>query len=106
MVVVAAIPHGAFAIDPDDPENMAVLVRFSFLFEWTQVAPQSCCSNDAAFKNMKFIFVTPDTFQSERLRLNCSAPQNMPCMSLTLDTSHFEMSLLNVVAWKNRFDMS
>ena len=69
--------QSVFDIDPDDPANISFLLAF----EWTQVAPQIWCLNDAA-------------------------PINMLCMLVTLDTSHFEISTSNDFASLNIPSMS
>ena len=56
--------HTISDIIPDDPTNMSLLIAF----EWTQEIPQRRCMKDVAPLNMRF-------------------------MSITLDTSHLEMSL-------------
>ena len=43
--------------------------------------------------------VTLDTSHSEISPLNDEVEENMPSMSVTLDTSHLDMSLLNIDAW-------
>ena len=40
--------HTVLDIDPDEPENIAVL----FALEYTQAAPQSWCLNNIAWLNM------------------------------------------------------
>ena len=49
---------------------------------------------------------TLDTSHFEISLLNDFAPVNMPCMVVTRDTSHFEMSALNDVAPANMWLMS
>ena len=43
-----AVVHTLFDIDPDEPENMSVLLAV----DRTQASPQSVCSNDVAYENM------------------------------------------------------
>ena len=83
--------HSVRDIDPDESVNMSILLAF----ERTQPAPQSLCLNDAASKNMRLISVTLDTSHIEMSPLNDDAEVNMPSMLATLDTSHLERSPLN-----------
>ena len=77
--------------DPDEPSNITRL----FAFELTQAAPQSVCLNDVAPRNISAIVVTLDTSHFDMSLLNEVASRNIPDMSCTFDTSHFEMSPLN-----------
>ena len=88
MAVVGSAVHTVRDIDPDDPTNMS----FLFAFECTQAVPQSVCLNDTAPKNMPPISLTVDTSHLEMSPLNDTAPQNMLPVLRTLDTSQFEMS--------------
>ena len=56
---------------------------------------------DAALENMPDISVTLETSQFEMSPLNACARKNMEDMSSTLDTSHFEMSPLKDVEPRN-----
>ena len=58
-------------------------------------APQRVCENDAAPENMPCMVVTLDTSHEAISPLNDDAEKNMPNMVVTLDTSHLEMSPLN-----------
>ena len=78
-------------IDPDEPSNAFFLPAGEF----TQAGVHRFCVNAAALKNIASMFTTFDTSHFEMSPLNVVASQNMPFMSVTLDTSHFEMSLLN-----------
>ena len=86
--------HTVCDIDPDEKANM----KFLLAFEWTQAAPQRFCLNDTAPENMSSMSVTLDTSHFEMSTLNDFAPKNIPSMLVTLDTSHFEMSPLNAAA--------
>ena len=57
--------------------------------------PQSVCSKDDAAINIPPISVTLDTSHLEMSPLNDDAEANMPSMLVTLATSHLEMSPLN-----------
>ena len=61
-------------------------------------APQSVCANEDAPKNISAMSLTLDTSHFEMSPLIDDAEANMLCMLVTLDTSHFEMSPLNAVA--------
>ena len=52
------------------------------------------------------MFVTEETSQSPIGWLNALAPSNMAYMVVTDDTSHAEMSSLNVARFWNNLDMS
>ena len=58
-------------IRPDEPSNIAILFAVEVLH-----APQSVCAKD-------------------------DAPENISSMSITLETSHLDMSLSNDVAYAN-----
>ena len=58
-------------------------------------APQSACANDDAPENIPSMLSTLDTSHLERSPLNDDAEANMPSMLVTLDTSHLEISPLN-----------
>ena len=81
-------------IDPRDAVNMAFLLAV----ERTQASPQSFCLNDIASQNMESMLVTLDTSHFDISLLNVEAPWNMPRMFRTHDTPHLDMSLLNVEA--------
>ena len=91
---IVVMPIGVHDIDPGEPLNMKFLVAF----EWTQAAPQSCCLNEVAPINMRFISFTLDTSQNDMSLLNSAALLNMLFMFVTRDTSHFEISPLKSVA--------
>ena len=77
--------HTVDDIDPEEPVNMLFLLAF----EYTQAAPQSLRLKDTAFMNISSMLVTLDTSQFDMSLLNDSAEQNMLFMKITLDTSHF-----------------
>ena len=89
--------HAVGEMDPGEPSNM----RFFVAFELTQAAPQSFRLKDFAPINIPVMSVTLDTSHFEISLLNDFAQRNIRAMSVTLDTSHFEMSLLNDVAALN-----
>ena len=89
-------------IDPDEPSNISFLLAF----EWTQAVPQSFRLNDVACQNMLVMSVTLDTSHFEMSPLNAFALRNIAVIVVTLDTSHFEMSPLNDVARQNMLLMS
>ena len=95
--VVVVTVHTAIDIDPYEPSNIISLLAFEF----TQAVPQSFRLNDIASQNMKFIFVTLDTSHFEMSILKDVAEMNMLDISLTMDTSHFEISPLKDVAPEN-----
>ena len=78
-------------IDPDVPANMILF----FAFEWTHADPQRLRLNNVAPQNIPYMSFTLDTSHFERSPLNDVAPRNIPLMSLTLDTSHSERSSSN-----------
>ena len=91
-----------FDIDPGEPSNIrALLAR-----EYTQAAPQSCCSKEVASMNIPSISVTLDAFHFEISPLNEVALMNMLFMSVTLDTAQSEMSPANATAPMNILFMS
>ena len=69
-------------------------------------AQHSSWSKNIAQKNIRFMSVTLDTSHFERSLLNEVAPLNIQDMSFTLDTSHLERSPLNETATLNIEDMS
>ena len=89
--------HTVRDIDPDEPENMLLLLAK----EYTQAGPQSFCLNDVAARNIADMSVTLDTSHAEMSELNSVAHANISAMVVTLDTSHFEMSPLNKFALEN-----
>ena len=91
---VGADVHALRDIDPDDPVNIFVLLAF----ELTHSIPQSFWLNASALKNIESMLVTLDTSHFERSLLNDDAEWNVQRMSVTLDTSHFERSPLNDLA--------
>ena len=86
--------HTVRDIDPRDPPN----IKFLLAFERTQGAPQSVCLNAVASENMPFISVTRDTPHFEMSILKDAAFQNIWFIVVTRDTSHFEMSALKDAA--------
>ena len=84
-------------IDPDEPSNIDVC----FAVEWTQANPQSLRLKSVAPKNMPCMSFTLDTSHFDRSPLNDVAPRNISRMSFTLDTSHLERSLSNNFALAN-----
>ena len=84
-------------IRPDEPSNIPSLSAV----EMSHASPQSVCAKDDAPKNMCSMSVTLGTSHFEMSTLNDVARMNIKAMSVTLDTSQFEMSLLNDVARMN-----
>ena len=89
-------------IRPDEPSNIPVLSAV----EVSHAPPQSVCAKDDAPENMPSMVITLDTSHAEMSPLNDVAEWNMMRMLVTLDTSHLEMSQLNASAWKNISSMS
>ena len=77
-------------ICPDEPWNIP-----SFVAVEVNHAPQRVCAKDDAPENICFMSVTLDTSHLDMSPLNDDAPENICFMSVTLDTSHLEMSQLN-----------
>ena len=94
---VGAGVHTVSDIEPDDPSNISCFLAL----ERTQAAPQSCRVNDCAFMNMAPMSLTLDTSHVEISQLNNFAPKNMLFMVVTLDTSQLEMSPSNDFAVEN-----
>ena len=96
--------HTVCDIDPVEPVNMSFLLAF----ELTHSAPQSFWLNEAAFKNIWSMLVTPETSHLERSPLKdvLESMLNMNAMLVTLDTPHLERSPLNDAAARNILDMS
>ena len=90
MVVVAVlVVHTVFDIDPSEPSN----IRSFFAFEKTQAGVRQIrLSKDFASLNIVLISLTRDTCHLDKSQLNNIAPMNMPFMSVTLETSHLEIS--------------
>ena len=61
--------------------------------------------NVEAPANMSGMSVTLDTSHFEMSSLNVEALVNMPCMLDTLDTSHFDLSSLNIKSTANMIRM-
>ena len=61
-------------------------------FERTQTAPQSLCLKDLTYMNMRFMSVTLDTSHLDMSQLRRTALLITLSMLVTLDTFHFEMS--------------
>ena len=95
-VVIVAVDAGFAVVHIDPPEfiNMEPL----FAVEATQAAPQSVCAKEDAPENILRMSVTLDTSHLEISMLKDVAPLNMLYMFPTLDTSHFEISMLKDVA--------
>ena len=89
-------------IDPDVPANMIVF----FAFECTHAPPQSFRLKNVAPQNMPYMSFTLDTSHFARSPLNDVAPRNMPLISSTLDTSHLDTSPSKNFAWANTRLMS
>ena len=85
-------------IDPEEPANILVFVAF----EWTHAPPQSLRLKTVAPPNMPDISYTFDTSHFDRSPLNDDAPRNILLMSFTRDTSHFEISASKELAEENR----
>ena len=88
------VVHTLSDIDPEDPLNMTFLCAC----EWTQANPHSFRLNDVACQNMSFMSVTLDTSHVEMSPLKDFALENMLAILVALDTSHFEMSPLKEFA--------
>ena len=84
-------------IRPDEPSNIPSLSAV----EMSHASPQSVCAKDDAPKNICSMSVTLSTSHFEMSTLNDVARMNIKAMSVTLDTSQFEMSPLNDVARMN-----
>ena len=80
-------------IFPDDPSNIV-----SFFAVEANHAPQSVCAKADARSNMPCMVVTLDTSHSDRSLLKDVAKENIKPMSVTLDTSHFDRSALKADA--------
>ena len=89
-------------IDPEEPSNIFACLAF----ELTQAGPQSWWAKSFAPKNIPCMSFTLDTSHFDRSPLKDVAPRNIPRMLLTLDTSHFEMSLSKSLARANMRLMS
>ena len=89
-------------IDPGDPANILLL----YAFEYTQACPQSICLNDIAPWNISVILITLDTSHFWMSLLNDLAARNIADMPCTFETSHFERSPLNELAPRNMPDIS
>ena len=90
VAIAAVVVHTVFDIDPGERVNMS---RF-FAFECTQETPQSICSKDVAPSNIPCISVTADTSQADKSWLKDCAWWNIPYMRMTADTSHADKSWL------------
>ena len=77
-------------IRPGEPSNILILSAVDVLH-----TPQSACANNDAPENMSTISVTLDTSHLEMSPLNDDAEENMAHMLVTLETSHSEISPLN-----------
>ena len=75
---------------PVEPLNISVLSAVEVIH-----TPQSVCANADAEWNMKPMSVTLDTSHLDMSPLNDDAEANMPSMLVTLDTPHLERSPLN-----------
>ena len=89
-MVVKLVADSLAQIFPDEPWNMSCLLAVEVIH-----LPQSAGAKDDASKNILFMLSTLDTSHFEMSLLKDAADSNMRHMSVTLDTSHFEMSLLN-----------
>ena len=79
MALALVLVHIIWDIDPDEPANMLILVAF----EYTQVVPQSSCLNILASMNMPSILITLDTSHLEMSPLNLKAPLNISFIVVT-----------------------
>jgi len=95
VVVAAVVVHTVDDIDPGERINMSPF----FAFECTQETPQSICSKDVAPSNIPCISVTADTSQADKSWLKDCAWWNIPYMRMTADTSHADKSWLKDNAW-------
>ena len=93
VVVVDVLATVVVQIRPDEPLSISC-------FSAVEVShsPQSVCANDDASANMISMSVTLETSHLERSLLNDDADANIPRMVVTLETSHLEMSPLNELA--------
>ena len=94
VIVVVVVVVVVVQSLPPEPSNIPSLSAFE-----VGHTPQSVCANDDARRNMHGILVTLDTSHFERSLLNDVASTKIVAMEVTLDTSHFERSQLNVTAW-------
>ena len=86
------VVHVVVDIEPDVTANMIVF----FACEWAQAVPQSCRLKNVAPQNMPYMSFTLDTSQFDKSSLNDVVPKKIPLMSFTFDTSYFErLSLKN-----------
>ena len=76
-------------IRPDESSNIPSLSAVEVYH-----APQSVCAKDDAPENISAMSVTLDTSHLEMSPLNDDAIRNISCMWVTLETSHLEMSPL------------
>ena len=77
-------------IRPAEPSNIPEISAVEMSH-----APQSVCAKDDAYENISSMSVTLDTSHLDMSPLNDVAERNMYAISVTLDTSHLEMSPLN-----------
>ena len=83
VVVVEGLLLAVAQIRPDEPVNISVLSAFHVAH-----APQSVCANDDAPENMPRMVVTLETSHLYRSPFNDVAARNMSRILVTLDTSH------------------
>ena len=94
-VAVAVVVH----VDSIDPEGESKNISSRLAVERIQAGPHSFCANDVAILNILDMSVTRDTTHFEMSWLNEVASKNIPLMSSTCDTFHSDMSWLKRVAW-------
>ena len=92
-VVGGAPVHSVGDIEPCESVNMSYIFAFERLHDL-----QSVCLNDVAPENMRFMSVTRNTSHFEISPLNAFALWNMLFISVTLETSQLEISPLNDAA--------
>ena len=93
---------GAAVVLMADPK----FIRNFVALELDQAGVSSWCENDCAQKNIMLMSSTLDTSHFDRSLLNDTATMNINCMFSTLDTSHFEMSPSNDSALANMLFIS
>ena len=90
VVAVKAFGLVVIQIRPDEPANIPYLSALEAIH-----SPQSVWENDDAPENMPLMVATLDTSHVYTSPLNDGAERNISTIVITLDTSHLEMSPLN-----------
>ena len=83
VVAVVEVLAPVVQIRPDEPSNISALSAVEVLH-----TPQSAWAKDDAPENMPRMVVTLDTSHLETSPLNDDEKRNMSRMLITLDTSH------------------